>query len=240
MEMADAYLTFFREGVHADPRVLTKVTEGGTVLVEDKPTGQRRAVSREIAQQVREVLGQVVDRGSGTQAQIPGGAWGKTGTTDEFGDAWFVGANDKLVTAVWMGYPEGQSRPLLNVEGVNKVSGGTLPAFIFKKFMTKAAPSDAKATADPILDVRALNGSSSGSSGASRSTASDSATTTTEAPSPTTTVDAGPAVSSPAITFPAAPKPAAPAPTLIAPTIPVTSTTVKRTVPSITRPPGFP
>src|SRR5204863_2943496 len=114
--------------------------------------------------------------------------------------------NDKLVTAVWIGYPEGQSRPLLNVEGVTKVAGGTLPAFIFKKFMTKAAPSDGKPAPDPILDVRALNGSSASASGARSSiAASDSSATTTtvaDAPAPTTT--AGPVT--PVITIPA-PKP---------------------------------
>ena len=238
LEMADAYLTFFREGTHVDPRVITKVTEGGSVLVEDKPTGVRRAVSRDIAQQVREVLGQVVERGSGAQAQLPGGAWGKTGTTDEFGDAWFVGANDKLVTAVWMGYAEGQSRPLLNVEGVTKVAGGTLPAFIFKKFMTKAAPGDGKPAPDPILDVRALNGPSSGASRPpSNSSSESSGTTTTVAePSPTTTAVASPAT--PIVTAPA-PKPTVPSQTLIAPTIPPTTPTTRRTQPTITFPPGF-
>jgi len=246
MEMADAYLTFFRDGTHVDPRVITKVTEGDTVLVEDKPAGVRRALARDVAQEVREVLGQVVEQGSGTLAQIPGGAWGKTGTTDEFGDAWFVGANDKLVTAVWMGYPEGQSRPLRNVQGVRQVAGGTLPAFIFKRFMTKAAPSDGKPGADPVLDVRALN---TPAAGASRPPASESATTTApDGPSPTSTTapaaPAGPASPAPAITAPAAPQPTAPPATLVAPTIPqVTPSTTRRsavTFPTITRPPGSP
>src|SRR5205085_6355745 len=140
-----------------DPRVITKGTEGGSVLVDDRPTGRRRAVPVEIAQQVKSALTEVVNRGSGTAAALPNSdVWGKTGTTEEYGDAWFVGANEKLVTAVWMGYPEGQSKPLLNVEGVSKVAGGTWPAYIFRKFMFAAAPGDGKAPLPPI-DVRALN-----------------------------------------------------------------------------------
>jgi penicillin-binding protein 1A len=247
LEMADAYLTFGNDGVHKDARVLTKVTDGGTVLLDDKPVGQRRAISREIAQQVKSVLGEVVNRGSGTRAQLPGGAWGKTGTTDEYGDAWFVGGNDKLVTAVWMGYPEGQSHPLYYVEGWSQVAGGTLPAIIFKKFMSDAAPSDnGKPPPAPALDVRALTGS--GSTGQSTGSASRSSgavatydttpvsdeatTTTTEAPRTATTVATAP---SPATTAPTVPEPES-SPVLTAPTAPPTAPTPRRTVPTFTRP----
>ena len=46
MEMADAYLTFHKDGIHVDPRVIAKVTEGGSILVDDKPTGVRRPSPR--------------------------------------------------------------------------------------------------------------------------------------------------------------------------------------------------
>lgn len=220
LEMADAYLTLYRDGTHVDPRVVSKITEGGTVLLDDKPTGQRRAIPREVAQKVREILGQVVERGTGTQAKLPGGAWGKTGTTEEYGDAWFVGANDKLVTAVWMGYPEGQSRQLLNVHGVNKVTGGSLPAYIFEKFMLKAAPSDPKTpVTEPILNPAALNGAANHTATTGAPAASATASTT---PAPPTTLAAPPA------TVAASPTTTAPPTILTAPTVATTPPTTDR------------
>jgi penicillin-binding protein 1A len=204
LDMADAYLTFFNDGMHSDPRVFTKITEGGSVLVDDKPTGRDRVLAPDIARQVKDILGQVVSRGSGTQAQLPGGAWGKTGTTDDYGDAWFVGASDRLTTAVWMGYPEGQSHTMENVHGVYRVAGGTLPAYIFQKFMYQADPGEAKGpTRTPTLDVRDVNetpatrptsssanaatSDSSGSGASTASSASAPSTTTTTVPSDTAT-----------------------------------------------------
>ena len=142
LEMAGAYLTLAREGVRVDPRVIRRITIGDTVLVDDrsKPT---RVLEKDKADTVNFVLRQVVERGSGTRAKLPGGpAWGKTGTTEDYGDAWFVGFNRKLTTAVWMGHPAGQSRPLVNVHGVPKVNGGSLPADIWRKFMSKATPNE--------------------------------------------------------------------------------------------------
>ncbi|HVL28033.1 MAG TPA: transglycosylase domain-containing protein, partial [Acidimicrobiales bacterium] len=158
MEMANAYLTFFNDGVHVDARVITRVTDGDAVLVPDEPSGRRRAIPREVAEKVRAVLGAVVERGSGTAARLPNSdVWGKTGTTDGFGDAWFVGGNEKLVTAVWMGYEEGQARQLLNVRGIRQVAGGTLPAAIFRDFVNGAAPGDGKKATVAPLDASSLN-----------------------------------------------------------------------------------
>jgi penicillin-binding protein 1A len=142
LEMATAYLTFAREGVRVEPRVIKRITVGDTVLVDDrsKPT---RVLEKDQADTVNFVLRQVVERGSGTRARLPGGpAWGKTGTTEDYGDAWFVGFNRKVTTAVWMGHPAGQSQPLVNVHGVPKVNGGSLPADIWRKYMAKATPSE--------------------------------------------------------------------------------------------------
>ncbi|MGH9280351.1 MAG: penicillin-binding transpeptidase domain-containing protein, partial [Acidimicrobiales bacterium] len=248
LEMAAAYLTFYKDGIHVDPRAITKVTEGGSVLVDDRPTGRRRVLSPEVAQQVRTALGAVVSEGSGTLASLPNSdVWGKTGTTEEYGDAWFVGANEKLVTAVWMGYPEGQSKPLLNVEGVAKVAGGTWPAYIFRKFMYAAAPGDGKQTPLPALDVRALNAATPGAtttvpaSAASANTAADTpaSTTTTvaEAQSPGTTVANNSSPPVPATTPPATTPPGT-SPVLTAPPkpVPVPTSSVSRTFPPITFP----
>jgi penicillin-binding protein 1A len=62
---------------------------------------------------------------------------GKTGTTDDYADAWFCGYTPDLAVCVWMGYPDG-TRPMLNVEGVGAVSGPTLPSDIWHLFMDVA------------------------------------------------------------------------------------------------------
>jgi penicillin-binding protein 1A len=142
LEMAGAYLTLAKEGMQVDPRVLRRVTVGGSTLIDDRAKATR-VLERNEADTVNFVLRQVVERGSGAKAKLPGGpAWGKTGTTEDYGDAWFVGFNHKLTTAVWMGYPSGQSRPMVDVHGYAKVNGGSLPAEIWRKFMARAAPDD--------------------------------------------------------------------------------------------------
>ncbi|MFL5911875.1 MAG: transglycosylase domain-containing protein [Gaiellaceae bacterium] len=246
LEMADAYLTLFNNGMHTDPRVFTKITEGGSVLVDDKPSGRERALSREVAEQVKEILGEVIDRGSGTRAQLPGGAWGKTGTTDEYGDAWFVGASDRLTTAVWMGYPEGQSHAMKWVHGFSQVAGGTLPAYIFQKFMYEADPGEAKPPSKaPALDTREVSqtggrsssGAGSSSSGSDSSGASSSSGSS-DSPSTTVPAETATTVASPSATVPATTPTTERPPVLTAPSVPFTTpTTPSRTArTSIPRP----
>lgn len=103
-----------------------------------------RALDPGAAWLVTDVLRQVIDRGTGTRAQIGRPAAGKTGTTDNFYDAWFVGYTPDLVTAVWVGYPQG-GVSMRNVRGV-KVFGGTFPAMIWSSFMSRAMQGR------PVLD----------------------------------------------------------------------------------------
>ena len=139
LEMADAYLTFANEGVQVNPRAILRVSLADGTVLENDPPVRSRALTSDQADTVNYVLRQVVERGTGTGAQTGKPLAGKTGTTDNYGDAWFVGYTRQLTAAVWMGYPAGQSRPLLGVHGVAKVSGGTLPAQIFRQFMTAAS-----------------------------------------------------------------------------------------------------
>ncbi|MFN2608092.1 MAG: transglycosylase domain-containing protein [Acidimicrobiales bacterium] len=157
LDMADAYLTFANEGNQTDPRVIRKLMVGGTVLVDDRPK-RTRVLDKNQADTVNFILRQVVDRGSGMRARLPNGpAWGKTGTTDNYGDAWFVGFNRKLTTAVWMGYPQGQSEQLLDVHGQAKVNGGSIPADIWRKFMSRAAPDTGEYAVPTSFDGRPLS-----------------------------------------------------------------------------------
>ena len=85
-----------------------------------------------------QLLEGVVTSGTGTAAALPGRqVAGKTGTTENYGDAWFVGYTPQLVTAVWVGYPN-SLRPMLTEYHGRAVAGGTFPAQIWKSFMTSA------------------------------------------------------------------------------------------------------
>jgi penicillin-binding protein 1A len=91
-----------------------------------------------VADQVASILSTVVTGGTATRAQIPGTfVAGKTGTTENYGDAWFVGWTEKLTVAVWVGYPDGL-RPMETEFQGEPVAGGTFPAAIWKTFMDSA------------------------------------------------------------------------------------------------------
>ena len=142
MELASAYSTFANRGVRVAPRVILEVRRAdGSVVEAEQPPQRERVLDGDAADVVNHCLRQVIERGSGSSAKFGRPAAGKTGTTQDFADAWFVGYTPKLTTAVWMGYPEGNSRKMTNVRGV-KVNGGSFPARIFRRYMREA-------TADP-------------------------------------------------------------------------------------------
>jgi hypothetical protein len=90
---------------------------------------------------VDELLSNVVKEGTGRAAQLSDGRpqAGKTGTTENYGDAWFVGFTPNLVAAVWVGYPN-KLVPMTTEYHGGPVAGGTYPALIWKAFMEKALP----------------------------------------------------------------------------------------------------
>ncbi|MEY2420224.1 MAG: penicillin-binding protein [Acidimicrobiaceae bacterium] len=137
LEMADAYLSFAREGQRVEPFAIAKVqSPDGRTIYEAKPK-TAPAMKPDTAHLVDFVLQQVVARGTGTAAKLDRPVAGKTGTTENSGDAWFAGYTPNYAAVVWMGYPEGNSKPMDNVHGI-AVTGGTFPAQIWKKFMTGA------------------------------------------------------------------------------------------------------
>jgi penicillin-binding protein 1A len=207
LEMADAYETLQGHGIHVEARVIKKITQNASVLVDDRPVSTR-VLDRAITDKVDYALQQVIDHGSGAAAALPQAqVWGKTGTTDNYGDAWFVGFTQKITTAVWMGFPDGQSTPLKNIHGVAKVNGGSLPAQIFKRFMLKAAPpDDTPPPTVPDLSGKALAPVATVATSPSNTTTPPATATTTTTPasavvtvpsSPATTVPEGPAVTVP-------------------------------------------
>jgi penicillin-binding protein 1A len=147
LEMASAYGTLANGGVHIAPHAINEVTDvNGEILFTD-PATATEAISPAVAYLTTDLLKGVIASGTGTAANIGRPAAGKTGTTQEYRDAWFVGYTPDLVTSVWVGHVEGQIE-MTNVHG-KKVTGGSFPAQIWAAFM-KAALANTPASEFPV------------------------------------------------------------------------------------------
>ena len=136
LDMASAYSTLANEGVHCSPFAVSKiVSRRGKVLYRAEPRCER-AISEQVAAQVTAMLEPVVDGGTGSAADIGRPVAGKTGTGQEFRDAWFVGYIPQVSTSVWVGYSKGLI-DMVDVHGI-EVFGGTYPAEIWGDFMAAA------------------------------------------------------------------------------------------------------
>lgn len=137
LDMASAYSSFANRGIHNDPVFVTRVTgPDGEVIYQHDPS-PLRVLERETADQITQVLQQVISRGTGVRARIGRPAAGKTGTGQNWADAWFVGYTPDLVTSVWVGFAEGQVSMVPPTTRI-RVTGGTWPAEIWQMFMTAA------------------------------------------------------------------------------------------------------
>ena len=206
LEMAYAYNTLANGGARISGTEASQGNGKGPVAIDKvadkdgKPvpdnfggSGENEKVSEQVvdpavAQTATDILHTVVTSGTGERAQVGDDyIWGKTGTTDNNADAWFVGANEDITVAVWVGYPDGAT-PMETEFGGLPVDGGTIPALIWNDVVT------------------AWDGLQ-----ASRGTAADTTDTTTSTDTyvaPTTTV----APAAPVAPAPTTPAPA-PAPT---------------------------
>jgi penicillin-binding protein 1A len=186
LEMAAAYTTLANRGERVDPTVIVEVaTADGTVLERVRPN-RTKVLERRQADVVTYCLQQVVQSGSGTGAQFGKPLAGKTGTTNDFGDAWFVGYTPKLTAAVWMGYPEGNSRKMLNVRG-RRVNGGSFPTAIFKRFMAEATKGLDTGSFPAVTSFPGKTLKPSSRAVVETTTTSSSSTSTTVAPAGATT-----------------------------------------------------
>ena len=139
IDMASAYGTFANDGVHFTPYYVEEVlSRDGEVLIEGRTTGAQ-VLDPGIARTVTSVLADNVRSGTGTRAKFPDGrdAAGKTGTTSDYADAWFVGYTPELSTAVWMGSPRGNEDKMTDVGGI-RVTGGSYPARMWQAYMGPA------------------------------------------------------------------------------------------------------
>ncbi len=203
LDMASAYGTLANRGSASAPLMVTRVEDSSGTVVWAAPSYEpRRVMSVETADAVTGALIKVIEEGTGSQAAIPNQAAGKTGTTNDYRDAWFVGYSCRgtgmLTASVWMGYPGTDGREvasMTDVHGVANVGGGTFPAQIWSRFMTEATKDTAGcvlpiATRFPgqevnVADVKALNGTVP--AGGFRTTTTPPPTTVSTLPAPSVT-----------------------------------------------------
>jgi membrane peptidoglycan carboxypeptidase len=144
LEMARAFSTFANGGRRIDgsifknrPRAIVSVARPGKRARQNRVV-QVPAMEEERAKLVNQILQKVVTSGTGRKAALSDRpAAGKTGTTENYGDAWFVGYTPQLAVAVWVGYANELIPMLTEYEG-EPVAGGTFPALIWKSFMEEA------------------------------------------------------------------------------------------------------
>jgi penicillin-binding protein 1A len=138
LEMASAYGVFANRGVKvgATPVITIKDKKGKFIEDNREPDGTR-VLDEVVADNVTNVLEGVIQKGTARRADIGRPAAGKTGTSQNWENAWFVGYTPTLATAVWMGQPHANVA-MANVHGVAHVTGGTIPSMIWHDFMAEA------------------------------------------------------------------------------------------------------
>ncbi len=134
LELTSAYVPFANGGMGVWAYGVTEVRDSrGNVLFRRTGTGPGRVISPECETEMNQMLAAVIDHGTGRSAQLPRPAAGKTGTTQDYRDAWFIGYTADLVTGVWFGNDD--NAPM------NNVIGGGLPAQTWRNFMLAATRS---------------------------------------------------------------------------------------------------
>ena len=142
LEMASAYGTIASGGIRVPPSGIEKVLDDSGRLVFEPDRVAERVLERSVAVRTSLMLHEVIEEGTGTAAKVSSWAAGKTGTTQSYRDAWFVGWTRDVSTAVWVGYPQAQVE-MTNVNGI-QVTGGSYPAQIWARFMEDAIAAQSK------------------------------------------------------------------------------------------------
>jgi penicillin-binding protein 1A len=148
-ELVNAYAPFANGGYGAIAHGVTRIRNAnGEVLYKRAGSGLGRVIAPLNVGQMNVMLSGAVATGTGRQAALAGRPMaGKTGTTQDFKDAWFVGYTRQLVAGVWVGTDQGLTMG-------KDVTGGTLPAVIWRKFMARATAGQPVA---PLADVELVD-----------------------------------------------------------------------------------
>ena len=131
LELIAAYAPFANGGYGVIPYGISDIRDGaGKILYRRAGTGPGCVIAPELAAAMNEMLAGVINYGTGRSASLGRPAAGKTGTTQDYRDAWFIGYTSDLVAGVWLGNDD--NTPM------NQVTGGTLPAALWRNFMLAA------------------------------------------------------------------------------------------------------
>ena len=141
IEMASAYCTFANDGAHMEPIAITRIANSKDETQEDFSSDAEQVISKDISGMMDRMFRGVVTRGTGRGASAVPEARGKTGTTNDDRDVWFIGyVPKKIVTAVWVGNDDNSS--------MRNASGSALCVPIWREFMQKAIPIHDKIRAE--------------------------------------------------------------------------------------------
>ncbi|MEU3203798.1 transglycosylase domain-containing protein [Streptomyces cyaneofuscatus] len=160
LSMAAAYAGFANRGTYCTPIAIESITDPNGKKLKVPQTKCSRAMSENTADTINQMLKGVVEDGTGTQAGLSDrDNAGKTGTTNDRKDAWFVGYTPNLSTAVWVGDDVGEKSSMFNVtiggQYYDKVCGGCLPGPIWRIAMTGALNASETPAFNPVSVPRA-------------------------------------------------------------------------------------
>jgi penicillin-binding protein 1A len=212
LEMAAAFATFAAKGMYAEPYAIASIKDRDGKVVYTRQPVTEQAFDARVVGNLNRPLQDVVRRGTARAAAIGRPVAGKTGTTQNYSNGWFVGYTPQLATAVWVGHPDGDV-PMRSVHG-RAVTGGSFPAQLFADTM-RVALAGAKTmtipTASPeSLSLKPIEPPPPPSTVAPSSTVPTTSSTVavdTTLPAPTTTVAPAPTTTAP----PSSPTTATPA-----------------------------
>jgi penicillin-binding protein 1A len=164
LEMASAYSTLPNQGVHMKPYLVERVTKeenGEEIVVEEHRLRDEQALTRDEAAMVTQALRRVITDGTASyyhdlDAEIGRPSAGKTGTTNNFVDAWFIGFIPQLSTSVWVGYPD-ERTPMVNINGLPEINGENYPLDIWSLYMQDAVsmyPEQEFDIPSPYMDLQ--------------------------------------------------------------------------------------
>ncbi len=154
LDMVAAYSAIAEDGHRVDPTPVARVIgpDGKVIIDRTAPPPGPGVLDPAFCRTVTDILTQVVQRGTGTAARLDRPVAGKTGTTDDYTNAWFVGYTPELAASVWVGYANANT-PMHDVSGVADVTGGSIPAAIWHDVMAAATASIPVAAFPPLLPL---------------------------------------------------------------------------------------
>jgi membrane peptidoglycan carboxypeptidase len=173
-------------GLRHDNHIIDEVRTADGTLLDRTASPAKPALDQTVADEVTYCLQQVVLNGTGVGAKIGRPLAGKTGTTESNSDAWFIGYTPQLTAAVWMGYRDSK-QPMLNIHGIKNVNGGSLPAEIFRRFMSGATKGVPVQDFAPVANLRGRTLKGPPVTLVTTTTSTSSTTSTTTVPGATST-----------------------------------------------------